>query len=68
MRRIAVQSQPRQTVRGTPSQKYPSQKKKKKRAGGVAQGVQALSSNPNNTKKQNNKKRKAKGQIADSFL
>jgi hypothetical protein len=35
IRKIAVQSQPRQTVHKTLSQKNPS----KKRAGGVAQGV-----------------------------
>jgi hypothetical protein len=35
IRRILVQSQPRQIVDKTPSQKYPIQK----RVGGVAQGV-----------------------------
>jgi hypothetical protein len=35
IRRIAVQSQPRQIVQQTLSRKYPSQKK----IGGVAQGV-----------------------------
>jgi hypothetical protein len=47
MRRIIVQSQLRQIVRETVSQKNPSQKK---RAGGMAQGV-VLSSNPSTEKK-----------------
>jgi hypothetical protein len=41
-----VQSQPRQIVHETLSQKYPAQN----RAGGVAQGI-ALSSNPSTAKK-----------------
>jgi hypothetical protein len=39
VRRIAVHSQPRQTVHKTLSQKYPTQKKKLGGAGGVAQSV-----------------------------
>jgi hypothetical protein len=46
IRRIKIQSQPRQIVRKTLFQKYPSQK----RAGGVAQGV-ALSSGHSTAKK-----------------
>jgi hypothetical protein len=54
IRGIVVQSQPREIVHETPSQKYPTQK----RAGAVPQGVEcqpskreALSSNPSTTKK-----------------
>jgi hypothetical protein len=54
IRGIVVQSQPREIVHETPSQKYPTQK----RAGAVPQGVEcqpskreALSSNPNTKKK-----------------
>jgi hypothetical protein len=50
IRRIMIQSQPRQIVRETLSRKNSSHKKKKKRAGGVAQGL-ALSSNPSTKKK-----------------
>jgi hypothetical protein len=55
IRRIAVQSQPRQTVQETLSRKHPSQK----RAGGVAQGVHPQFK-PQYCKKKKKKKKQRK--------
>jgi predicted P-loop ATPase len=57
IRRIMVQSQPRQIVHKTLSRKNPSQR----RAGGVAESVDPAFK-PSTTKKQKKKKRKRKPQ------
>jgi hypothetical protein len=62
IRRISVQSQPGQIVRVTLSHQNQSQKQQKK-TGRVAQGLKALSPNPQYCIKQKRERKKKKGML-----